>query len=453
MAGLLSTVGTILKLASNVSDDGVAKGALKTLEDKNVHLLRADGSMLKLLGKYIVEPVAVVSDDLKDVEELDAILGLHMDLFTGYYMQIFDILREHYGLSVTVVVDALATDNGGLSRAVNYGLKNGINFSGEDADTIDYLGELLRNADLTVEDAGYLASESNTAATARAAEVARQQKITVDAHVSQRGRNQADTEHNDAIRARLGSVNPADKKYFVNRDAANVPTGLSEQHSDLLIPNAIQRTINITTELVNQQPGTDGKYYTRTVIIPVTIKLAVIFTSKENILNAIKTASDDYGFSNRLDSYRAGAISLADFVLASDIITKYKQKKLKDKDGLLEIMKSRELSSNSKILSNGFAGFEKFYNMFIISPETRSVIEREVHGKLSTPKGKDKFLERSNGLSVTVVDPDYERVQIMVKDIRGKTDLSFRNVTKKDKNGSDYSEIIKALMASKPPAF
>lgn len=497
MAGLLSSVTAILRLATNITEDGVAGGILKSLEDDKLTLINADGSMFKLLGKYVVEPIAVVSEDLKDVEELDHILGLHSDMFTGYYMQVFDILRNQYDLSISTIVDTLATDNGGLKRVLTSGMRAGIELSNESEDISDFLGALADLGDAKVTDIGILTTEgpSDPGDSRRQYETTNEKLKAEAAHLKTKegreaailrsryatqGKNEADIrsklsepgataayqeaftrskaktdndkEVYDRDQKRLRGLKNNDRIIAANKDIVRDPTKLSEAHSDLLIPNAIQRTLEIRAEVALPEPGTDGVYHTRTFIIPVTVKLGVIFTSNENILNAIETKSDEYSFSERLDEYRAGAISLTDFVLASDIIKKYKKHKLRDKDELLKIIDFRELSGNSKILTNGFAGFEKYYNMYIISPETKKIIEKEVRSKL-THKGKDSFLERGNGLSVTVMDPDYERIIIMIKDIRGKTDLSFKNAVKKDKNGSDYGEIVKALIANKPPAF
>jgi len=415
MSGLLSSAAIMLKYAKDVSGSDsvgdVVNSTLKLAGDKKVQLMRADGSMMKVLGDYVVEPIAVVSDDLLDVEELDSILGLHMDMFAGYYMQIFDILLNVYNIKAEIIIDAMGTDNGGLSRLISKGSSNyaktGNILSSECDDLHDWVGDLVRSSELDVTDGGQLVNIS---------------------------------------------VEEDKPKHPLGRDSSRTPIGTSKAHNDLLIPNAIQRTLNVTMEQAVERTAA-GKIFTRTTVIPILVKLAVIFTSKENIINSIEAKSDEYAFSSRLDDYRAGAISLTDFVFASDLINKYKNKKLKDTDGLLTLIQSRELSANSKMLTNDFAGFEKYYNMYLVSPDTKVAIERSVKAKLSTPTGKDRFLERANGLSVTVVDPDYERIQLMVKDTRGKTDLSFRGAVKKDKNGSDYSEIIKALLANKSPSF
>lgn len=476
MAGLLSSIGSILRYASNVSEDGLAKGTLKTLEDNKMQLLRADGSMLKLLGKYIVEPVAVVSKDLADVEELDHILGLHMDMFTGFYMQAFDILDKQHKLSMTTVVDTLATDNGGLERVLTAGLESGLKYTIESDEFEDYIKEmtdagmeLTFEADTTVpeeidedtlrklkasrDEAAYIA-HGKAIGTNRAYNITNEAgKKYNEANATASGRADAERVAAAVTRKELKDAPSKDRAHLANKDFFKEATRLSEAHKDLLIPNAIQRSIEITVDTMFKEPGTDGVYHTRTFIIPVTIRLAVIFTDNENILNAIETQGPDYTFSSRLDEYRAGAISLADFVFATDLVKKYKKHKIKDKDALMTLMKFRELSANSKMITNGFAGFEKYYNMFFVSPTTKVMIEKSINAKLSSTNGKERFLDRGYGLSVTVVDPDYERIQIMLKDVRGKSDLSFRNAVKKDKGGSDYGEIIKALMANKTPTF
>lgn len=473
MAGILSSASVLLRFISNVEEQGLAKGTLATLEDKKVTLAKADGSMMKLMGKYIVEPIAVVSNDLKDVEELDHILGLHADMFTSYYMQVFDILRNVYDVNVETAVDTLATDNGGLMRVLTKGLETGIELNGESEDLTDYIGMLCSEANypsrpLPVESTpGYKGTAQQTEKANKAEaekyvyDLARYQNDVEAAEKSHLNKTSYESKHAEDIRVaeaertrkRLKGVDPSKRIYHANKDLVRDPASLHGSHKDLLIPNAVQRVIAIKVDVTQPEPGTDGKFHTTTFTIPVTIKLGVIFTSDENIKNAISTQSDEYTFSSRLDEYRAGSISLVDFLTASDLIKKYKAHRLKDKDMLGTIMVNRELSATSKIVANGFAGFERFYNMFIVSPTTKEAIEKDIRTKITSNHGKQKFLEAANGLSLTLVDPDYERIQIRLKDVNGKTDLSFRNAIKKDKNSSDYGELIKAMMANKPPVF
>ena len=62
-------------------------------------------------------------------------------------------------------------------------------------------------------------------------------------------------------------------------------------------------------------------------------------------------------------------------------------------------------------------------------------------------------MNQAHALTLSVVDEDYERVYILTKDIRGRSDVTFKSIAKKSNKESDSAEIVKALMSNKPPVF
>ena len=426
MAGILSALGQVTNILYETNENGLTgKALLDALESKDVQLMKTDGSIMKLLGNFIVEPVAVVSNNLRDDEIMDKVLGLHTDLFTGFYMQAYAVLTSVYQKDTQVAVDVLGTDNGGLERVFLRGARIAI----EDR---DFTGELFS-------DDFSLSTEAPTAA-----------------QVADRKATVAAAKHQEAIKKMQDELTATQKAANNKKDKGgnshNVETSLHKGFKDLYIPNAIQRTIEVTVT----QKSDDGKGVAPTVItIPITIKTHVIYTDIDNIINTLQPNSDDKGFFNRVDEYRAGAISLADLTFTSDLIQKYKKNKLKDKDKLLELIQARKLSANSKMASKGapFPGFEKYYNMFIISAEDKVRVEKHLRGKISKGSNKQKFLDQGYGLSLTVMDQDYERVQMHIRDLRGDTDLTYKSVSKIGKDGTDQDELIKALMAGRQPSF
>jgi len=436
MAGFVSALGTTIRVLSNIQEHGLAKGVLESLEDNKVTLIRADGSMMRMLNSYVVEPIAVVSNDLKDLEELDGLLGLHMDLFVSYYMQAFDVMYHGMNINYKAVIDTLATDNGGLERGLLKGLQ-----VGTEAEDFDYLGSMVQGATLSTEKL----DPSGADPAIGGAEPDKKLK----------GKDKAKKEWASKMytRKQLSKVKAEDRRYYLNRDIVKAKTGLDDRGKDLLIPNAIQRDINITVTAPMPKPGTDGVYHTMTFEIPVKIKLAVIFTGVKTLQSMLETHGEEAEFGSRLDEYRAGSITLTDFALATDLIKKYKKHRMKDNDGLIAIKEARTLSANSKAITNGFGGFEKYYNMYIVSQDVKASLDKTMHKNLYKTSAKDAFLEATGGLSLTVADTDYERMIMQYKDVRGKTDLTFKKAIKKDGKGDDYSEIIKALVANKAPAF
>lgn len=222
------------------------------------------------------------------------------------------------------------------------------------------------------------------------------------------------------------------------------------------------RELNITLNITNSQIGTqvggaeNGKkvqnnFATKTIVIPITIKANIIVTDMSNIINMLKPNDRTKKFGYRLDEWRSGSISLRELIFCGDLIKAYKGNKLSDKDGLLSIIKRREESANSKLITAGVIGFEKFYNMVIVSADEKVLLNKHVGGNIDNERYKDELLTEAHALTLTIVDPDYERCYIVTKDIRGKSEISYKALKKKKDN--DLNDIYKALVANRSPVF
>ena len=465
MSGIIAALSTVTEIFDKSSEGLSGKELVKVLGSRELSMIRSDGSMLKLLGNYIVEPVCVVTDDLKESEIIDKLIGLHSDMFTGFYMQTLDILRYMYGMTDRDAITITGTDNGGTGKV----LLKGAEIALEDMDR-DFLAEAL-SEDFVI------STESNKGSNSdyyneRLYLDKRKLEFDKDKFKYQKEHDKSNdsmrvaefgnrnSQHRDLLeqknkdrkekkKDRKERVKDREQKERLARIKDRVKPGseLSQGRKDLLIPNALQRTVDIT--IVRRDK--DGSMLT--IVIPVTIKTQLIYTTPDNILNSMAPNNDDKSFMSRLDDYRASAISLYDFAFASDIVKKYKHNKLKDKDELLKLMQSRKLSANSKAVDHGVIGFEKFYTMYIVSKEASVKLENFVRGKLKSHKAKENFLEQAYGLSIAVVDEDYERVKLYLKDLKGDTDLTFKTIIKKDKNDTNMDELVKALLAGRGPQF
>ena len=159
-------------------------------------------------------------------------------------------------------------------------------------------------------------------------------------------------------------------------------------------------------------------------------------------------------FGYRLDEYKSGAISLRELIFCGDLIKSYKNNKLKDKDGLISIIKQREESANSKLISTReMVGFEKYYNMLIVTADEKILLSKHVGGDILNEKYKQELMTQAHALTLSVIDPDYERVYILTKDIRGRSDVTFKAIARKSNKESDATDIMKAILANRPPVF
>lgn len=390
MAGIMTALGTASLVVKTVlgSDSKDVKDLSKeiygTLNSKQSQLIKTDGSITKLLGKFIVEPVLIVSKDTMHIEEVDKMIDTQVDIFSSYYMQAFSILSTIYKLDKDVIVDLLGTDNGSVKRVIKKGIDT---LAKEEYTDINYLDELLSNESIVIssEASGY----SKTAVSVKQ-----------------------------------------------NKDDEGTLRSMLTRNLEVSIPIQV-----------------NGKH-SHTMIIPITVKAHVIFTDINNIINMLKPNAADKSFSYRLDEYKSGGISLLDLVFANDIIDEYKDNKIKDKDQLLNIINERTASANSKAFDHGgVAGYEKYYNMLIVSANDKIRLDKHVNGDFFKEKYKQKLLEQGRAMTVTVMDEDYERAVVLTKDIRGKSDVSFRSLSKRKDGKVDLGEMMKAMMSNRPPVL
>lgn len=403
MAGIFTAVNTISAIFNAAMDTKgkdikeFPKEMFKNMT--NPPIISTDGSITKFLSSFIVEPVVILTKDVKKTEIADKLVILNTDIFSSFYMQAFYVLTNMYRLDATMAVKVLGTDNSGVfSKSTAIGaLKaaNALNKSGFlkiSTSERDYLGEL--------------ASESN-----------RYLSFSCEGD---------DDKNKDPVKYRNNKVGELESEnlYYIHHRDIKLTISTKDQHGN-----------------------------TKDIIIPITIKTHIIATTIDQILNMLKPNDRTKSFSYRLDEWRAGAISLKELIFCGDLIKSYKQNKLKDKDGLLNIIKQREESANAKALDTRMVGFEKYYNMLLVTADEKVLLNKHIGGDILNERYKQDLMNQAHALTLSVVDEDYERVYILTKDIRGRSDVTFKSIAKKSNKESESAEIVKALMSNKPPVF
>jgi len=428
-----SVVTAIANLFSKSYDKtDLAKG-LKDIykENKGFVPMKTSGSITKLLSSFIVEPIAIVDSSLRTEEHIDKILELNADIFSGYFAQAFDVLVKVYGVDHRTVLDLLSTNKSALSGALSSESK------------IASIDELLDdNTDI-------LSIETKTLNDIEEEEEIKAKVRDKYNEAADNRRKKAKEEEDD--RRNKAKIDEEKRKTTQNIKESNLKTQMdyltkpTELIDDKNISSIVQKKINI--EILLTRSG-----IAHTIVIPMLIKLDVRFVSPKHILDVVDSKGNDKKFSYRLDEYRAGAISLSDLVFGNDLIRKYKSNQLQDHNELLDIINAKVANANAKLVTRMGVGYEKYFNLLIVSTATKASMERAVKGKLIKTKYKEKVLEQTNALMLTVVDEDYERVIIYTKDIDGVSDITFKSLAKGSKDGG-MNDIFKSLVGNRPPVL
>ena len=117
LGSAIAHVATLISLYKNSDSEDMAR-FIERCRRESI-FLSYNGSIAKLLSKYIVEPVVICSDKLKTHELTDKINKLHTDIFASFYSQAFQVLTSGHGMEVNVAIDLLSTDTGGFISATS----------------------------------------------------------------------------------------------------------------------------------------------------------------------------------------------------------------------------------------------------------------------------------------------------------------------------------------------
>lgn len=387
---MISAIGMVASIYDVANKKlGKSTSAKQTLEDAPDlgALYSTEGSMVKLLSEFTVEPLLVISEDaMQNGSITDKLTTTMLDIFTGYYLQSFNVLNNIYNVDAKTIVNVLSTDNGysTLKRTAINGIKSTINSS--------------------------IMNMSN------------------------------ETAVSNSFDELLALESALDKLNIENKAAATI---LSPKNDNGILGNCLlTRNLEIKLSLKTPLGGINA------ITVPITIRARLVKVSTQNILAVSNPNRKDGNMTTWLD-YKAGLSSFWDFVFQTKAVKKYKENRLKGNE-FLEIINSRKLSAYSKLAANKITGYELNYNLIIITENDRFKIEKETNLNILKEKEKDAFLKSIFGLTCAVMDETYEQVSILTPDVRGISSISYKEIKNmNNKSNNDMTDLVKAIMSNK----
>lgn len=479
------------------------------------NVARAEGHMISLIKDYIVEPVVISSHNARQSPIYDKTITVLSDIFTSYYIQAFRILCDHYGLDIVSTVNILTSDKGGEFRAFaksGMGLIGDIGSVGtakydlttEKLKTTRYLsndyysslmgdGMFLR---VSSEAKGKGRDNTNPNGSPKPKNYTRNQYVNQTYNISAPPellkqmdnkdsdekkeklkkediyRNDYEDKELEEITKRLSGMTEHMDELFQNiEDLGGSPQLLDyikRHHLDQDHPYSKYvkkgRTGKITS-LAEMEKNPLYKIHTRNieidinygdrdknkVIIPITIKTVVLAVDTGDIHNLIEHGNASKGFKDRLFDLVNGNLKFKDFIFASDMIEQYKKNKIKDKEGLVKLVRQRNTYRN--LTDNTTAkGFDANYNLLLLTTEDVEKYEPILGGKITKENVKEKLLNDTRSLAGVILDDDYERATIITSKIRGFNNVGYGLLKTRDES-KGYEDILKSLLNNKPMSF
>jgi hypothetical protein len=343
-----------------------------------------------LINKFIIKPKIIINKDLKNSEALKNIVEYQTNLFTSFYSLSFKTMVELYGVEPDIAFNLLSSETVYSSTDI---LRSGMEESEYKIDFVDH----------GVEESAFGLEEAN-----------------------------------DFLIAGLEAKgDKKNKKSSGHGEAVKISKDLKTGKIDEVYVRRLDMTIS------------SRKNKKKTITFEVLIYAGVKFVNS-NTMKLLYTKEDSQSPLDRLDDLQAGSISFwSDFVFAQDMIRDYKQRRLNDKEDVLRELRKREISSTIKRTQEGYAGFNRYYQMLVLTNDDLTNIRNTFRGTLNKARVKNEFLRTTSSFSATVIDDLRERVYIYINGIESDLDIRFKDLEKKSSSDKHMEELLKVLGSSR----
>ena len=216
--------------------------------------------------------------------------------------------------------------------------------------------------------------------------------------------------------------------------------------------SAVGKVIQVT---FNAQNNDDNRAPKHEVKIPVVVKLDNMIIPGEVVNSLLVSNKDEITLGSRFKDAISGRIGfIKDFLLCSDLISNQKKTMMKDPTGAYSTLLKR--INNSRIYSalSGNISLAGISSIMVISEEDEHQVQRSIGGKLTNESTRKIVFNNTSAMMIVVVDQEWERVSIYVRDMNGFSQNSFSSFkTSSDTQNDTITEMMKAMTMGGPVSF
>lgn len=204
-----------------------------------------------------------------------------------------------------------------------------------------------------------------------------------------------------------------------------------------------------TTKYEVQLTVTTPKGDTKVIVIPIYVQPRIFTAPTQTLIDGLIDNTYDKSFLARLDEWRAGAISFLDFILATDLVKEYKNKRLKSESDIVKLIKNKVSSSTVKSLLAGKARFDSRYNIYNFDVSEKAEFDRVLKGDVYKTKYMQALIDDLYAFSISFIDQEKQRL-IYLTELNTKPSVLPLKFIKNEKQ-NDISDIIANLVSGRPP--
>jgi len=190
-------------------------------------------------------------------------------------------------------------------------------------------------------------------------------------------------------------------------------------------------------------------------VFPVSVRLIATAAPPKGVVHTLSLGQRNTSTKERWHAWRSGQLEFVrDLVLCQDLIDAHKQGLLKDSSGIYSASIKRRRTNRLSAILSGQPSVATASNIVVMADQTRKELEREIGGRLSHFRTREKVFKETYAMLMVVVDPEWENVTIYHRSIETPTELSSGDLKFASKGkGSDIAEILKAYTLGNAPSL
>ena len=188
----------------------------------------------------------------------------------------------------------------------------------------------------------------------------------------------------------------------------------------------------------------------KVMVIPIIIYPNIVFTNAQSLIGNMVDSDSGKTVIDRFHEYKSGLISFSDLILATDLVKKHREKKIKNVNDVATYLNVTDKTTTISDILHNRKHFYRNYNIYILHVDTKANIDRQVKGNIFKDKFKDMFTDAISAFAVTLVDVNQEEATLMIDDLPGFSVLNF-NMLKGKAAKDDIGSIVKELVSNRQP--
>lgn len=431
-----------------------------------------EGSIMRLLENFIIEPTIFVSNDLKhDQDLLNRAISDQIDVFCSFYSMAFQVMNGLAGSKAAVYLRALGTNQYDYSynfgEVTKRGLRKALDGSFTSFTTESYNGNEFPL--MTFKNSTFLSSsfEDGTRTFQDSRTITNNQLDSKKLEGNGYGvhvrffelTTRRKFQQTLPTQYKLGNklMSPGDVDNYIQdwcheqnyqfNSKENAYTHIDDTKPPLT-REGLLRQLGIETI-----SGSD-KIEEKDLVIPIVVRAHVLFFSKDDLETVLDVKSDENSFTRRYWKWRSGGISFKDLIFAGDLIKEYREHKKIKNTQILDVINGKGYNATMTAMFNqGKFGYEKFFNLYLLSAEDRDYIERRTKRQFADPSFVQNLVTNLQAMELMVLDTNLDVGQMYLHAMPQPSTFRLQNLGKRKDKPTDLGEMLKSLYANRAPVF